>query len=78
MSYPALVHVTSVEPLEGFALRLSFDDGSTRETDVKWLLRGPIFEPLLADPDLFRQVERDGSAESAVGIRCGALCEKRK
>ncbi len=59
MKPPPLVHVTSVEALEGFRLLLSFDDGSRREVDVKELLRGPVFEPLLKNPDLFRRVEVD-------------------
>lgn len=60
MSYPPLVHVTSVEPLEGFVLRLSFDDGSQQDVDVEWLLRGPIFEPVRNDYALFRQVRVEG------------------
>ncbi len=51
-----LVRVTSVEPLEGFVLRLSFSDGSTRDVDVEQFLRGPMFEPLRTDPELFRRV----------------------
>lgn len=59
MSYPPLVHVTAVEPLDGFVLRLSFDDGATIERDVGEFLRGPVFQPLCEDPDLFRAVEVD-------------------
>lgn len=59
MSYPLLVSVTSVEPIGGFVLRLGFDDGATREVDVEWLLRGPIFEVLRNDPDLFKAVVVD-------------------
>ena len=51
-----LVRVTSVEPREGFVLRLSFDDGSTREVDAEEYLRGPVLEPLREDPELFRAV----------------------
>lgn len=51
-----LVHVISVEPLAAFVLRLSFTDGTTRDVDVDELLRGPVFEQLRADSDLFRQV----------------------
>lgn len=51
-----LVQVVDVEPLEGFTLRLSFSDGTTRDVDVEDLLRGPVFEPLLRDSALFRQV----------------------
>ena len=28
-------HIHSVEPLEGFVLRLGFDDGSVREIDLE-------------------------------------------
>jgi hypothetical protein len=51
--------IRSVELLEGFALRLSFDDGTEREVDLEAELWGPMFEPLRADPDLFRQVRVD-------------------
>ncbi|MBA3291059.1 MAG: DUF2442 domain-containing protein [Actinobacteria bacterium] len=57
-----LVHVTEVEPLEGFVLRVSFTDGVTREVDVDELLRGPVFEPLRANPELFRQVRVESGA----------------
>lgn len=66
MTNPALVHVTSVEVLGGFRLRLSFDDGSTREVDVEHLLRGPVFEPLLKDPELFKRVEVDAELGTIV------------
>lgn len=59
MKITPLVHVTSVEVLGGFTLRLSFDDGTTREVDVKELLRGPVFEPLRNDSDLFAEVKVD-------------------
>jgi hypothetical protein len=51
--------IGSVEPLEGFALRLGFDDGTTREIDLDDELWGPVFEPLRQDPELFRQVQVD-------------------
>ena len=54
---PARIH--SVEPLEGFVLRLSFDDGTQREVDLEGELWGPVFEPLRANPELFRQVSVD-------------------
>ena len=56
------MRVTTVEPLQGFVLRLSFSDGTTRDLDVQELLRGPVFEPLLADPQLFRQVRVESGA----------------
>ncbi len=59
---PPLVHVTAVEPVEGFVLRVTFDDGTTRDVDVEELLRGPVFEPLRADIQLFRQVRVEAGA----------------
>lgn len=54
-----IVRIRSVEPLEGFVLRLAFDDGTVREIDLGAELWGPVFEPLHDDPQLFRQVRVD-------------------
>jgi len=51
--------ITAVTPLEGFVLRLEFDDGTTRDVDLEDDLWGPVFEPLREDPDLFRLVHVD-------------------
>jgi hypothetical protein len=51
--------IRSVEPLEGFVLRLTFSDGTVREVDLEGELWGPVFEPLRKDPVLFRQVSVD-------------------
>lgn len=51
--------IRTVEPLEGFVLRLSFDDGTVREIDLETELWGAVFEPLRADPELFRHVRVD-------------------
>lgn len=51
--------IRSVEPVNGFVLRLSFDDGTEREVDLERELWGPMFEPLRASPELFRQVHVD-------------------
>jgi hypothetical protein len=56
------VRVTAVEPLEGFVLRISFSDGTTRDVDVEEFLRGPVFEPIRADPKRFRQVRVQSGA----------------
>ena len=48
------LHVTHVEPLEPYRLRLSFDDGAHGEVDLGPELHGEVFEPL-RDPELFRQ-----------------------
>lgn len=51
--------VRFVEPLGGFVLLLTFADGSRRTVDLEHVLRGPVFEPLRRDPELFRQVYVD-------------------
>jgi Protein of unknown function (DUF2442) len=57
---PEMIRVTDVEPLDGFVLQLRFNDGSERVIDFEDELYGPVFEPLKADPDLFRAVRIDG------------------
>ena len=58
--------IRSVEPLEGFVLRLGFDDGMTREVNLEDDLWGPVFEPLRQDPELFRQVRVDAELGTIV------------
>lgn len=53
------IRVTEVEPLDGFSLRLRFNDGAERVVDLAEELWGPVFEPLKADSGLFRQVRVD-------------------
>ena len=53
-----VVHVSSFEPLAGFRLRLTFEDGTVGEIDLADELWGPVFEPL-KDSDLFTQVSVD-------------------
>jgi hypothetical protein len=55
-----LVRVRSVEPLDGFRVRLSFEDGTQRDEDLTVYLLGPIFEPIRNDPDVFRSVRVEG------------------
>jgi len=50
------VRVQSVEPREGFLVKIQFTDGSQREMSLEPYLRGPIFEPLRNDPALFRSM----------------------
>jgi Protein of unknown function (DUF2442) len=57
---PEMIRVTDVEPLGGFVLRLRFNDGSERVIDFEDELYGPVFEPLKADPNLFRAVSIEG------------------
>jgi Protein of unknown function (DUF2442) len=57
---PEMIRVTEVEPLGGFVLRLRFNDESVRIVDLEDDLWGPVFEPLKADPALFRAVKIEG------------------
>jgi hypothetical protein len=54
-----MVFIRSVTPLENFIVRLVFGDGEQKNVDLEPLLRGPIFEPLLRDQELFRAVKVD-------------------
>jgi hypothetical protein len=62
---PMLLRVTFVEPLEGYRLRLTFNDGVMTEADFSDELRGPMTEPL-RDPGYFRQVRVDDEARTIV------------
>ena len=59
MNIGTVACVCSVEPLDGFVLRLSFADGIVREVDLEDELWGPVFEPLRENRELFRQVRVD-------------------
>ena len=56
--------VVKVETLEGYRLRVTFDDDVGGVVDLSERLFGPVFEPL-KDPAFFRQVSID---------EFGALC----
>ncbi len=54
-----MVRIREVEPLSGFRVRLGFTDGTAGEVDLTPYLRGPVFEPLLRDPAVFRALRVD-------------------
>ena len=55
-----LVRVKTVEPLEGFTVRLGFEDGTRKAIDLERYLHGPIFEPIRNDPAVFRSAKIEG------------------
>ena len=58
MSVPGpLVRVKSVEPLEKFRVRITFQNEVQKEIDLDKFLRGEIFEPVRNDPKIFRSVK---------------------
>ncbi len=54
-----MVRVATVRVLDRFEVELGFTDGSSRRLDLEPYLRGPIFEPLRRDPEIFRRVRVD-------------------
>lgn len=57
-----LVRVRKVTPLEGFRVLFEFTDDTRREIDLDYYLRGPIFQPLRDNPELFRAMQVEGGA----------------
>ena len=48
-----LVRVCQVKRLQGFRVRIRFDNGTEREIDLEPYLHGPIFESIRNDPQIF-------------------------
>lgn len=61
-----MIGVQSVEALEGYRLRVGFDDGTERVVDVDRFLRGPVFEPIRRDRKLFEAVRVDPELKTVV------------
>ncbi len=57
-----LVRATDVRPLEAFRVRVTFEEGTSRDIDLAPYLHGPIFQPIRNDPTMFRSVRIDGGA----------------
>jgi len=54
-----MVRISAVQPKEAYCLLLRFTDGSEKVIDIEPFLRGPVFEPLRDDLELFRSVYVD-------------------
>jgi hypothetical protein len=61
-----MIRIRGVEALDGFRVRLSLTDGSTREVDLGPFLNGPVFEPIRNDPAVFRSVRVDSELGTIV------------
>ena len=62
-STPLLVEAT---PLNGYIVRVRFDDGTAADVDLSYLLEyGGVFEPL-REPEFFRQLSADSEAGTVV------------
>lgn len=62
-----LLDVTAFRVLVRYFVELTFADGTERVIDLEAMLWGPVFEPLLADYQLFRRVAVDPDAGTIVG-----------
>lgn len=52
-----LIKIEAVEPLEGYWLRLTFNDGAIKDVDLGDVLaRGGVFEPIREQRDVFERV----------------------
>ncbi len=58
--------VVAVRVLSRYVVELTFESGDVRVLDLEPLLNGPVFEPLTADYDLFKQVRVDPEAGTIV------------
>ena len=55
-----LVRVKKAIPLGEYRLLVEFEDDTKKEINLKPFIRGPIFKPLLEDPEIFNQVSIEG------------------
>ncbi len=60
-----VLHVLEAEVVKDFVLKVRFSDGTVKAVDIRPLLTGPVFAPLL-DPVLFAQVAIDPLAQTVV------------
>ena len=70
----ALVRIKAVEPLEGWSVRLVFTDGSEKTVDLSPYLKGPVFEPLLDNRELFLQISVDEELGTIVWPNGADIC----
>jgi hypothetical protein len=54
-----MLRITAVTPLAGLRVHVALTDGTERDLDLTPYLWGPVFEPILADRELFEQVYVD-------------------
>jgi hypothetical protein len=78
MNIPGLlVRVKSVEPLERFRVRITFQNDVQKEIDLEKFLRGEVFEPIRKDPEMFRAVKVIGGTigwDNGADIDPDVLC----
>ena len=53
------VRIQAVRVLDGFRVKLTFTDGSSRAVNLEPFLRGPVFDEIRRDTAVFRSVHVD-------------------
>jgi hypothetical protein len=61
-----MVRIQTVQPLEGFKVRLGLTDGTYKEVDLAPYLHGQIFVPIRSNPQMFRSVQVDSQMGTIV------------
>jgi hypothetical protein len=61
-----IIDVTHARILARYIVELTFETGETKVIDLEPLLRGPVFEPLIRDYQLFAQLRVDPEAGTIV------------
>ena len=69
-----LLRIRTVTPLDGRRVRLGLTDGSERVVDLRPLLVGRVFEPIVADDAVFRRVAVDPELGTIVWPNGADLC----
>jgi hypothetical protein len=54
-----MVRVQAVELLQDFQVRLTFTNGLSKDIDLDNYLRGPVFEEIRRNPQVFRTIHVD-------------------
>lgn len=54
------VRVHEAVALDNFHMFIDFEDGTQKEIDLAPFLHGPIFEPILNNPEMFKDVKIEG------------------
>lgn len=68
------IRVKTVEPLEGYCVRLGFTDGTEKIVDLDKFLWGPIFQPIREDRSLFLQAFVDPETRTLAWPNGADLC----
>ncbi len=62
--FPTVILVESVQVLDGYRVRVRFNDGVEKDIDLEPVIWGPVFEPMRNDLEFFRQVYVDSISKT--------------